>query len=76
MEGDKDAERNALSTMAKTTSGGAGAFGDSTKNRIFASFIKFIKVVTQSRRRRRAVEPEILDVDPLTAADVRAVFDC
>ncbi len=76
VEGDKDAERNALGTASKTTDGGADAFGDSTKDKFFATFKKLQKIFdSQSRRRRRSVEPEILDVDPLTAADVSALFD-
>lgn len=77
VEGDKDAERNALRTAAKTTVGGADAFGDSTKNKFFETFKKIVGIFdSQSRRKRRAVEPEILVVEPLTAADVRALFYC
>ena len=61
-----------MSTMGKTTEGGAYAFDESTKNNFFSLFKKLLGVVTSpSKRRRRAVENEILDVDSLTGDEVR-----
>lgn len=62
--------------MATTTNGGAKAFSDETKKAIFDAILKFGKSVSQSRRSRRAVEPEILVVERLTAYDVRIIFNC
>lgn len=78
MEGDRDGERNCFSTMATTTNGGADKFSKETKSRIFDAVFKLRtgKLPSQSRRRRRAVESEILDVKPLTADDVRIIFNC
>ena len=78
MEGDRDGERNCFSTMATTTNGGADKFSKETKSRIFVAVFKLRtgKLPSQSRRRRRAVESEILDVNPLTADDVRIIFNC
>lgn len=73
--GDKDAELNALSTMGKTTEGGAYAFDESTKNNFFSLFKKLLGVVTSpSKRRRRAVENEILDVDSLTGDEAETTL--
>ena len=74
VEGDRDGERNALSTMATATNGGADSFSEQTKNTMISAVLRLRKLVVQFRRSRRAVEPEILDVDPLTADDVRIVF--
>lgn len=72
MEGDKDAELNALGTMGKTTEGGAETFSDETKNTFYSVIKKLHSISEQSsRRRRRAVQNEILNVDPLTASEVR-----
>lgn len=58
--------------MGKTTEGGADAFDDSTKNNFFSLFKKLHTIdSSQSRRKRRAVENEILDVDSLTGDEVR-----
>lgn len=78
VEGDPDGERNCFSTMATTTDGGADAFSEETKNTMINAIVKLRtgKLASQSRRRRRAVESEILDVEPLAAADVRIIFNC
>ena len=62
--------------MATTTNGGAKAFSDESKKAIFDAILKFGKFVSQSRRSRRAVQPEILAVQGLPADDVRIIFNC
>lgn len=76
VEGNRDGERNALITLGTTTNGGADSFEDATKNKMINAVLKLRKLARQLRRRRRAVEPEILVVEPLLATDVRIIFNC